>query len=396
MRQLPDFLDGYIKWAATNSEPHERFHTWCGISMMAAAIKRKCYMIWDNQTFTNLYIVLVARSGLRKGSAIDKAEDFMDASGVHLSLVKGVSSVRALVDYLADATQPLTIGVQGGSPEHSSITVLAEEYTVFLGHENKQLVDFLVKWWNCPKSFPYLTAFSGSQDIRNVWVNILAGTTPVHLSSSLMNLEKGGGLAGRTLFIYAGEKKCIPFPFMGREEEELRQKLLNDYKHIASLHGMFTVSEDYLDFWGGWYEHQEKHPPQNLMDKFGGYVERRAKTLMKLSMLLSASRSGEMVIRRQDAERGLKLLEEAESEMDKAFTIVVKSDLSEVVTQVGLLLLRSKTMLLSQLYRATIKDIDPLLLKNALIALTTMNKIKTSSVKNKDGVVTDKLITYLS
>lgn len=391
-RQLPDFLDSYLQWAIPYSEPHERLHRWCGISLIAAALKRKCHLIWDNETFPNLYIVLVAPSGKRKGSAIDKAEDFMTDSKVDLNLVKGVSSIRALVDQLAEYQQPLVLS--GGTTTHSSMTVLAEEYTVFLGHDNKTLVDFLVKWWNCPKEFPYLTAHSGCQHILNVWVNILAGTTPVHLSSSLMSFEKGGGLAGRTLFIYAGEKgKLVLFPFLQRDQEELYEQLIHDYREIASLHGKFTVSEDYLEFWEWWYPMQDANPPDVIGEKFGGYIDRRAKTLMKVAMILSASESNEMVIKRRHAEKAKEFLDDIESVMEYAYTPVTRSELSEVVIQVSTMLARAKKIKQSELFRLLVKDMDPILIKNAITTLQAMHRIDIEFIK-VDGIVVDRLLTY--
>ena len=66
----------------------------------------------------------------------------------------------------------------------------------------------------------YQTKGAGTSDyIDNVWVNILGGTTPGLLQSTIPVDAIGSGLTSRMVFVYADKKgKVIPTPFTTPEE----------------------------------------------------------------------------------------------------------------------------------------------------------------------------------
>ena len=62
-RNIPDWIEGYLAYTE-DSEPPQLFKEWCAVSVIAAALQRKCKLEWGTTVFyPNLYIVLTAPAG---------------------------------------------------------------------------------------------------------------------------------------------------------------------------------------------------------------------------------------------------------------------------------------------------------------------------------------------
>ena len=85
-RQCNDWRDSYLTFTA-NSEPPYTYRLWCGISVIAACLKRKCVLNWGTLTlYPNMYVVLVGPSGrCRKGTAMNQGMWFMREMGIKMA-----------------------------------------------------------------------------------------------------------------------------------------------------------------------------------------------------------------------------------------------------------------------------------------------------------------------
>jgi hypothetical protein len=57
------------------------------------------------------------------------------------------------------------------------------------------------------------------------------------------------------------------------------------------------------------------------------------------------------------------------------------------------MLARAKKIKQSELFRLLVKDMDPILIKNAITTLQAMHRIDIEFIK-VDGIVVDRLLTY--
>ena len=144
-RLVPDWIDGFMEYTS-NSEPPNSFKLWSALSVLSAALQRKCYIEWGPITFyPNLYVVLVAPSGkARKGTAMSFAEDFV--SDINVNLAAEATTRESLIQALGNTTDNIQ-DVDGNLTFHSSLTVFAPELTVFLGYNNPQLMSDLTDWY---------------------------------------------------------------------------------------------------------------------------------------------------------------------------------------------------------------------------------------------------------
>lgn len=388
-RKLDDWLSAYLKFTE-NSEPPELFHTWTAISTVASALQRKCIMNWGKLRFyPNLYIVIVAPSGkARKGTAMGYGKDFLSRLGVKMA-AESITR-EALVREIMNSYDTIINDDTGEMTFHSSLTIYAPELVVFLGYNQQQLMMDLTDWYDCghgPEGkWTYRTKHQGVDEITGVWVNLLGATTPDLLRSCLSMDAIGGGLTSRIIFVYEGDKrKSCPAPFLSMEEQTLEEKLYYDLEQIHLLKGQFKPSTDFIDLWVDWYVRQDG---RKIFDDphLAPYCERRPVHIMKLSMILNACRTSDMIVTSKDLQRAINLLEITERNMHRAFSGIGKSPhaevLSKVMNEVGL----RGEITLSELQRMFYHDADARVLD--LIIHTLINMGFVSRVdKGNDTII---------
>lgn len=340
-RNIPDWIEGYLAYTE-DSEPPQLFKEWCAVSVIAAALQRKCKLEWGTTVFyPNLYIVLTAPAGkARKGTAMAPARKFIDRIGIPLA-AEAVTR-EALIRTLKESESVLS--TETGIIVHSSLTVFSPELTVFLGYNNTQLMSDLTDWFDCSEKWVYRTKTAGTDDISGVFINMLGATTPDLIRSTLPLDAIGGGLTSRMIFVFEEKKgKIVPFPFVSEETRKLETKLYYDIECINMLQGQFKFTKEFLSRWGDWYTAQEGKNPfgANYNKAFDGYIERRPTQVLKLSMVMNASRTDEMVLDEPDLARAIDLLERTEKKMPRAFGGIGMSQNAQLTYAISELIARS-------------------------------------------------------
>jgi len=317
-----DWIDDYVEFASKVSEPAVIFHEWCAVSAVASCLQRKCKLNIGLLTFyPNMYIVLVGPSGCRKGTA-------MRMVGNMLHEIKGVimsseSTTReALIRNVKRATNT---EVEGGRvTKDSSITIYSEEFTVFLGYNNFQLITDITDWYDGGRGkegrWTYETVGRGKEEIIGMWVNLLGATTPEAIQTSLPIEAIGIGLASRIIFVYASKRyKTLPFPILTSEDSLVRDLLQKRLEEMLLMKGEFSVTEEFVERYSEWYLSHDRENPFND-PRFSGYIGRRASHILKLCMIFCASRSNNMIMDTIDLERAIDLLARTEKNMTKVFS----------------------------------------------------------------------------
>lgn len=332
IRQLPDYLTTYIKFTE-KTEPPTNYHIWTCLSVVAAAMQRKCYLRWGFKTlYPNLYVVLIGPSGCRKGTAMNIGKDLLlEINGINLSSesVTREALIRDMKDGITTFTDPTDQMLKF----HSSVTVVSEELSVFLGQQNVKFLADLTDWFDCSDQWTYRTKGSGTDKLVGVCVNILGATAPDWLRSILPQEAFGGGFTSRVIFVVEEQKKqIVPNPRIPDEIIALRPGLVHDLEQIAAMAGEMIFMDETMEIYTAWYTKQSKSPA--IKDPhFAGYCERRAIHVLKLSMVMSASRSCDRIITPADFKRALALLESVEPKMPRAFMGLGRAKYSDMTSQ---------------------------------------------------------------
>lgn len=365
-RRLPDWFDAYMKFVE-DTEPPRIYEKWGALSAIASVVERKVWLIWDNRTYINMYIVLVGPAGCRKTITLDHAFDFVSAVD-GLVLAPNSSSPRRLLSVMEEAHRDVPLANNAGMIGQSAITVWSEEFSVFLKFDNRDMIELLTDFYDCKDNRPWKheTEHSGKNEIKDLWLNLLACTTPESLQETLITKAIGKGLGSRVMFVYADKVyKYIQLPFMrflSEEEQSLKNDLVNDIQYIGTLlSGQFGYDEDFLKYYCSWYPSRAiESPPDYLRHpNFAGYLNRRAKHLLKTSMAFSISRSDELVLRGKDFIRALTLMEETEKVMSNVFGGVGTSTLAPVIYKAGQLIAQVKVISFDDLCAKFMYDCTP-------------------------------------
>lgn len=388
-RLTPDWIDSYLEYTF-NTEPPDNYKRWVAISVIAGALQRKCFLEWGPELtwYPNMYIVLVGPPGMaRKGTAMSPGKRFLRDLNIPMSAES--TTREALVRAMADANRPIINTTTGAASFHSSLTVFSPELTVFLGNQNYQLMSDITDWWDCADEWTYDTKGSGRDDIRGIWVNLIGATTPDLIRTALPMDAVGSGLTSRIIFVYEQKGKRIPIPMQTDAEIELRLKLANDLERIHNLQGKFKVTKNLLDVWTDFYTQEGDNPP--FQDKnLDGYLARRATHAMKLSMICSASRSDELIIRAKDLTRALGLLASVERNMPRVFTGVGRDKNADILAAMMNEIALRKTVLVRELMGMYCHDVDARTFEGMIRTLDTINYINLEV----NGVFGENIIKY--
>ena len=381
-RNCEDWLDSYVE-LTDNSEPHEIYRRWAGISVIAATLQRKCWLNWIGSTtyHPNMYIVLVGPPAARKGTALDQGREFLNK--LQIPLAADETTRQALIQALEEAS--MTSVVDNATSIHSSLTVFSPELTVFIGYENKELLTNLTDWFDCPRRWTYRTKGSGVNDIVNLFFNLIGATTPGLIRTSLPMDTIGSGLASRIIFVNAAKKgKKVARPFKTEKEKQLETMLTEDLERIFLMKGAFRPTAKFIDVYEHWYNDISETEEINNDVKFEHYCARRQLHLLKLSMILSASRSSSMVLDEIDFHRAHTLLTYTESKMSNTFAGLGKSSFADVTQRIYLELASKGTISRSEMLRKYYHDVSSIELDVILTTLEESKLIK--KVVKGDGI----------
>jgi hypothetical protein len=226
----------------------------------------------------------------------------------------------------------------------------------------------------------------GTDEIIGVFVNLFGGTTPSLIRSAMPLDAIGGGLTSRIVFVYEEDiAHCQPCPFLSDAQLGLREQLRLDLERIYSMHGDFKVTKEFLDLWTEWYISQHKtNPFEDSGHRFDGYFRRRPVHVMKLSMIVNASRTDRMIVEASDFERALGILLEAEKKMPNTFSGVGKYQHAETLTAVMNEIGMRGEVTQEELMYVFRTDVDKFTLRNIIEAIRAMGVIDVISRAGKE------------
>ena len=377
-RNLPDWFDSYKQYCH-DSEPPTKYHEWCAVSVMAAAMQRKCKLVWGSIThYPNFFIAITGPAGdARKGTAMNFAREFVD--DLNIPLAADANSPQALIRRLMESED-----TEIGTPEaenyistHSSLTCFSPELTVFLGYQNKEFMSILCDFYDCRARFIYETIGRGTEEIIGIYLNLIGATTPDLIQMAMPTEIVGSGLSSRIIFVYEPSIRAkVPCPFYTQTDEgkELKRKLTEDLHQIKSLSGRFKVSKRYVEEWTKFYTEMPINPPFDPRN-FKHYWSRRPGHIVKLAMIFSASRSNEMVIRVKDLERAKSFITETEKNMPNVFAGMGRSNKSDIVSAIMRWIALKEEVKMQDLMAEFVRDVDDYEMERIIKTLRTMKYI---------------------
>lgn len=300
------------------------YHVWAACSAIAAALQRRCWMKWGHDTiYPNLYVVLVGPSGkVRKGDPINIAKMFV--KDLMTPMIGEENSPEYVARFMAEAIQTYTDRTTGRIEMHSSVTCFVEELSVLTGERNTRFLATLTNWYDCRSDWTRGTKNAGVDDVKGVWLNMLAATAPDWLPYIFTKEAVGGGFTSRCIFVVEDRlSQVVSDPNSCMPSTKLRNEMKFDLEIMKNMSGEFCFTEDGHKEYVEWYENFQDHNLTGNDDvkdaALQGYASRRPTHLKKLSMIMSAARGCDYMINAADFRRAKTLLEVTEKRMSSVF-----------------------------------------------------------------------------
>jgi hypothetical protein len=290
------------------------FRKWAAIFTIAAAMEMKCWLQTSSPLYPNLYVFIVGHPGVGKNRIIRVAKRYMGE--IHEFHFAPTSLTGAsLVDTLA-ASKRFIARLPDPPLEYFNTTITAEELTAFMHKYDDEMVGLLSAFYDPD---PYAQSRRG-RDIKikidRPQVNLISGTTPSNLIGLMPESAWDQGFTSRVILVHSDER-IVGDDFAGTSRE-MDTSLVNDIKMIGALSGEFKVTEDYRNAVNNWRALGE--PPVVNHPKLLHYKTRRRVHLYKLSMVSAADRSDVLLLTKEDFNRAMGWLLEAECFMPDIFT----------------------------------------------------------------------------
>jgi len=326
-RLLPDWIQAYMAYTAESESPDE-YHVWTALSTIAGAIRRKAF--FDMGYFLlhpNLYIVLVGPAGrCKKSTAMRIGRSFLAKTpGINFS-TDSTSRERLILDL-----------TQSHADGHSSMTAYSTEFASLLTTSGMDMVVFLTDIYDSPEEWIHKTKMGGTNKIKAPYLNLEGATTPDWIARSLPLDTVGIGLTSRIIFVYQDTPRIKdPFPTLSKEQVELGELLEKDLQRIALISGQYKLEPAAEKAYRDWYVGVHQTGQRPVSDtRLAGYFERKPMHMLKIAMLVSASRKDDAILTVSDVETSMNLLGQAEPAMAKTFSAVGKNPLTLDIQQIG-------------------------------------------------------------
>lgn len=327
-RNFADWITAYVKYASVTEAPR-RMHFWSAVGTVAGALRRRVWI--DMRRFTwypSFYIVFVGPPGIvAKSTTIDISTDLLkQVPGVKFG--PNAITWQALVTAFAAASESFEYNAEW--IPMSPLTLVASELGSLLNLQDRDMVNLLIELWDGKKKYEKITKMSGNDTVEAPWINLQAGTTPHWIADNMPQGMIGGGLSSRCIFVYGDTKeKYIAYvdEHVGSDDSATREKLIQDLEQIAMLCGPFTIDAGAREWGQAWYERFWKDAASRMDDQMlEGYAARKQTHMHKTAMVLSASRSDDLIITKGDLELANVMLEDIEKDMPRVFSKIGRSE----------------------------------------------------------------------
>jgi hypothetical protein len=323
-----DYIDTYMEYVAP-LKGSRRYHLWSAISVLSAALERKCYhRIWHYDTFPNLYVCLAGPAGCGKTFTSGAAVWFLKELNREEEKHRGDKKNSGVI-FLSDKMSPAAFFKQIsestkniGTYEYNSVYSYADELSSFIMDiGGGSLADDLVKLYDSPDVFEK-EIIKNDKKIRipNVSVSTLWDTTPDFLQRYLPTEYSREGIGSRVIFV--ADFSNPRFDRIPAEPNfKLEAGLLNTLYEVYHMSGQMKETPEAFkmlnDIHDSWFDDKENSPTQS---SYSQYLSRREKHRIKLCMISAASR-GSMSIEVCDVERSERWLKDIEGDMARIFGI---------------------------------------------------------------------------
>lgn len=329
------WLDELIRQHEELESP-QSFWYWSGLCAISAVVKDNVYMErWAYRLYPNIYVMLHADSGLKKGPPVGLAKSLVKKVN-NTRVISGRSSIQGILKELGTAQS--TPG-SGKVNSKSCGFIVASEFSSSLVNDPSAmtiLTDLYDRQYN-EGEWQSLLKMESFQ-LRDPTISLLVATNEAHFEDFVAAKDIHGGFIGRMFVIAESEVHRLNPLIKKLTHVPDKDKLAEYLKELAQLNGPFESLEDkpagnlYEEWYTDFYETVKK---LEVKDETGT-IQRFGDSVLKVSMLLSLSDSPNLVIELGHMEEAIAVCEKLIGNVRR--TTEGKKGLSSLAAHKGLII----------------------------------------------------------
>jgi len=318
---MEDFLSQYISYCGETEVP-AIYNRWAAITGLGAMLGRQYHFDHGHfHIYPNIYCMLIGSAGTRKGTAIKLIKKLLEKTGYNTFAAERTSKEKFLLDLAGEGSDGLLspqelldqnlFGEAAGKDCEMFIAI--DEFNDFIGNGNIEFISMLGNMWDYNGLYKNRIKTGKSVEILNPTISIIGGNTPTGFSLAFPTEILGQGFFSRLMLIYADRNgKQITFP--GAPSDSSTERLLEKLKGIKqTVFGSAKLSVQAERLFDRIYKTGTRIDDV----RFESYANRRFTHLIKLAIIVSASRAA-ITIEAKDVIYANTILSYAERFMPKA------------------------------------------------------------------------------
>lgn len=289
LHSTDNILDIYM-YATGESEIPKTWLKWVCISTVAASLADRVWfqkLAWK-VLHPNLYVMLIGKSGVGKGAAIDFGLQFRHE---RINMLRGSATKQSLMDRMC---QP----VQEGAVPNSKIFIVQDELAEAVGHSSiaNTYIKAMTAWYSITGGeIEENTRTHGKRVVEeSICINWLSGTTVEWLQDAMDYKSMMSGGFGRICTIpgaYDYEKRMY-LPESVPDYYNIINYLRDRFEELTCMEGEFEMLPAARELDEEWF--YARDAPQEGMEPFW---MREPVLVLKLAMIMSACDSMDRIIR---------------------------------------------------------------------------------------------------
>lgn len=269
------------------------FWYWAGLAALSAVVKDN---IWLDQqaykVYPNIYVMLHAKSGLKKGPPVSMANKIVSAVN-DTNIIRGRASIQGILKKLGTAyTKP------GGIVVNKAVAFICSSELSSSMVEDKAAMDILTDLYDRNYNEGNYESLLKSETfkLKDATLTILTATNAAHSEEFFGKKDIQGGYFARTFIIYADKRNKINSLVYPLDNPPDYEQLSIYPKELSLLRGPFEKL--YLSPVGKYYDewYNDFVTKTAEIEDETGTLNRFGDSVLKVAMLISLSQEPKLEI----------------------------------------------------------------------------------------------------
>lgn len=339
MNFLQELLD-----STAEVETPRSFWLWSGIATISAVVKDNVYLKRGEEInsdeclyklYPNIYVMLHAASGLKKGPPIALAKKLVKRVN-NTRIISGRSSIQGM---LKDLSEGYTL--PGGQVMKKSVAFIAASEFSSSIVEDKAAMTILTDLYDRNynegewRSLLKMETFT----LKDPTITLLVATNEAHFNDFMQSKDVHGGFIGRMFVINEKESAGLN-SLVGKLQRVPNEERLVEYlKKLSVLQGPFASLDGTHagEYYNHWYHKFYNDLKKNDYKDETGTIQRFGDSVLKVAMLMALANEPNLEI---SEEVMIDTIEKCEKLIGGARTATVGKDKKEDITDLKVLVLK--------------------------------------------------------